>query len=384
MKGQEAAGSPAWQLLLACYRTRLLAVELVPLIGVLLKLLFIPVSEQYFYHIYGADILKNTTFIFPKGHFCMSSELINNYTGNNNSYKEAESSSNHLVVYCQVAYSVPSIVMTIILGPLMDRFGRKIGMVLPFVGLTIQGIMIIYITSYNLDPYYFILANFVGGTLGGITSIFAAAFAYVADVTSVRWRSLRVALVESAMAFGSFTGQFTSGYWLTEIHCNFMPPLYFYAVCNFVILVYVVFILPESLSSNKRDTLLTKSPGGLRVYTEGFKLYCGRLTLPSTWKLYATTIVCLTVGVNMFGAILIDVYFLKALPFDFDSLQIGIYQSLRSASQGLADILIVGFFVALKVGDVWLMLIGLLFHIICNMLLGFTVTTWQLYTGICS
>ena len=372
-----ASSSP----LRACCRGRLLAVELVPMAALLLKMVSLSMSEQYYYHTYGAAILQNTSFVFSKEPFCMSSELIDTYTGNNNSYKTAESSSNHLVVYCQIASSVPSIVATIILGPLMDRFGRKIGMVMPFVGATIQGVISIYIISFNLDPYYFIVANFISGVFGGHASILAASFSYVADVTSRRWRSLRVAMVESSMAFGGGLGQFISGYLLTKIDCDYMPPLYFYSGCNFVILAYIVFVLPESLSTSERETLWKRSPKGFRTYMEGFKLYCGRLGPQPTWRLYITTIISVIAAFNVVGTILIDVYFLKALPFDFDSLQIGIFQSLKYGSQGLADIFIVGFFVALNVGDTWILLIGLVFHTVCSMLLGFTVTTWQLYTG---
>lgn len=362
-------------------KDRILAVELVPFTAILLRMVYLPVSEQYYYHTYGADILQNMSFVFSKEPFCMSSELINNYTGNNNSYKAAESSSNHLVVYCQIASSVPSIVATIILGPLMDRFGRKIGMVMPFVGTTLKGVISIYIILYKLDPYFFIFANFVSGVLGGNASVLAASFSYVADVTSRRWRSFRVAMVESSMAFGAALGQFMSGYLLKKIDCDYMPPLYFYSCCNFAILAYVVFVLPESLSYSERETLRKRNPRGIKSYMEGFKLYCGRLAVPSTWRLYITTIISVTMVFNVFGAVLIDVYFLKALPFDFSSLQIGIFQSLKFGSQGLADIVIVGCFVVLNIGDTWMLLVGLVTHIVCSMLLGFTVTTWQLYTG---
>jgi PCFT/HCP family folate transporter-like MFS transporter 1/3 len=370
-----------WKVLAACYRARLLAVELVPMVAILVRMVYTPMSEQYYYKKYGEEILKNTTFFFPDRSFCVSSRLIDRYTGINGSYKAAESSSSHLVIYCQVAHSVTSIVTTVILGPVMDKFGRSIGMVLPFIGMTVQGIVSIFIISFNLNPYYFIVAYFIGGGFGGLTTVMAATFSYVADVTSLRWRSLRVAIVEAAMAVGSFSGQFVNGYWLKRLDCDFMPPIYFYTGCNFAVLVFVVFVLPESLSFSERETLGAKSPRGIRVYIEGFKLYCGKLPLVSTWKLYATTAVALVVGSNIFGAILIDVYFLKAEPFDFDSLQIGIFEALKFASRGLANFFIVGLFTILGVGDVWLILVGISIHITCNMLLGFSVATWQLYTG---
>ena len=76
-------------------------------------------------------VLQNTSFEFPNGSFCVSSGLINNNTGSNDSYKVVESQSNHLAAFAQVATVVPSVLVTIVLGPLLDKYGRKIGLLLP-------------------------------------------------------------------------------------------------------------------------------------------------------------------------------------------------------------------------------------------------------------
>lgn len=357
----------------------MVALDLVVFLSVLAKGFYLPLSEQYFYHVYGANVLRDTPFIIPQGPFCITSELIDHYTGSNNSYKQVESSSNHLLVYCQVAYAIPSIALTIVVGPLMDRFGRKIGMIVPILGTTIQGIMSIFIVTFDLNPYYFILANFVGGSFGGLTSILAASFSYVADITSLRWRSLRIGIVEAAIGFGVGVGEFLSGYWLHRINCGFMPPLYFFTASSLFLLAYTALFLPESLTRSERKNLKGKSPRGVRAYIEGFGLFCGRLPPVSTWKIYVATITICVVGLNLFGAMLIDVYFLKALPFDFNSLQIGTFESVRSVSQGLSNVLFMGVFVSLKVGDVWIMLAGVLCHATCCMLLGFSTKAWQIY-----
>ena len=80
---------------------------------------------------------------------------------------------------------------------------------------------------------------------------------------------------------------------------------------------------------SEREALRAKSPSGVGVLVEGFKLYCGRLSPLYTCQLYATTAIISFVGFNIFGAILIDVYFLKAKPFDFSPFGIGVFQSLH-------------------------------------------------------
>ena len=351
----------------------------VALVGlVLMKSFYTPLCEQYYYHKFGSVVLQNTSFEFPNGSFCVSSELINNNTGSNDSYKVVESQSNHLVAYTQVAATIPSVVITVILGPLMDKYGRKIGMILPVIGSALQGILSIFIVKFDLNPYYFILANFLGGVLGSFTCFLAASFSYVADVSSVRWRSLRVGIMESALAFGSMTGHLLGGFWLQAVHCNFVPLFGFFVGCNLLVVIYVIFVIPESLSRSERVEMRRRNPKG---YLQGFKIYFGALSCRSTWKLYVTNLVVNVTLINSFGASYVDVYFLKALPFNFDPLKIGLYQGIRSASQGLANFLLMMVLVALKVGDVWIMILATAVHCSSNVLLGFANKTWQLFTS---
>ncbi len=370
-----------WDLLVGCYRAKLVTVEVAVILFLMGRHLYSPLYEQYYYRVYGSEILRNTSFVFPNGSFCVSSDLIDNYTGNNNSYKLDESFSNHLVMYGQAARTVPSIVVTMMLGPVMDRFGRRIGIVLPVIGTTLQGIFTFFIVKYSLDPYYFILANFIGGILGGHTCILAASFAYIADISTPRWRSLRIGFVESAMALGGGVGTFVVGYWLHEINCNFIPPLLFYIGCNLVIIAYMVLFVPESLTRSEREQQCAKNPRGPRAYIQGVKLYLGGLSLSYTWTLYVCTIIIFVMVVNVYGGFLIDVYFLKALPFDFNSFQIGIFQAVRAASQALANVLFMAALVALSFSDTWILLIATLFHCGCNILIGLSNQVWQLYSS---
>lgn len=369
----------------ACYRIKVFKVELVIVLFMLGRHLYNPLYEQYYYLIYGSDILKNTSFIFPSNgsSFCINSELINNYTGNNNSYKLDESLSNRLVVYGQLASTIPAVMTTLMMGPLMDRFGRKIGLIFPVVGTSLQGIFTVFIIKYALDPYFFIPANFIGGIFGNSTCILAAGFSYIADISSLRWRTLRVGMVESAIASGSLVGMLMVGYWLRTNHCDFQPPLLFYISCNIFIGLYMFLLVPESLTRSKRAELRAQNPQGrgLRAYLEGFHLFFGGLSLSSTWKLYVAMIAMSVMVLNVFGSSLINVYFLKALPFNFNALQVGIYEAARSASQGVACLIVVGSLVLTKMNDAWIMLMAILVHTVCNMLLGFSTTAWQLYTS---
>lgn len=371
---------PVGTFLTALYRVKLLKVELALVLYMMERHLYNTLYQQYYYLIDGSYILRNTSFVFPNGTFCVSSEMIDNYTNNTNSYKEDESFSNHLVAYGQLANTIPSVLVALILGPLMDRYGRKIGIILPLIGKTLQGLFSVFIITYTLDPYYFVLAQFVGGLFGDFTCITAASFSYIADISSIRWRSLRIGVAESAFAYGGGIGTLLTGYWLRKSQCNFISLLWFYIGTNVFIGVYVVLLVPESLSPSERKQLLSKNKGP-KAYIEGFRLYFGGLSLPSTWKLYVSTLVMIVAVLNIYGGSLIDVYFVKAAPFDLTTLQTGIYLSARLGSQGTADLLFLGLLVVLGASDTWVMLIAVSVHSICNVLVGLANKVWQLYAS---
>ena len=364
-----------------CYRAKIITVEIVCVLYIMGKMISVTLFEQYYYHKFGSVVLQNTSFEFPNGSFCVSSELINSNTGSNDSYKVVESQSNHLVAYLAIAMTIPSMVVTVVIGPLMDRYGRKIGILLPVTGTMLMGILSVLIIQFDLHPYYFFIPHVVNGLTGGFTCVLASCFAYIADVGTPRWRSLRIGIVESGIAYGGAVGTLLGGFWLHKIDCNFVPPMLFFVGCNVVILVYTVFFIPESLSRSERKEMVRKNPKGPQTYIQGFKIFCGGLPVRSTWMLYVATICITVMGINQFGAVMIDVYFLKALPFDFNAFQIGIYEGVRAASQGTANSLLMAILVALCVGDAWIMLLATLFHVATGFLIGFSNLAWQLYAS---
>ena len=364
------------------YAAKIFTIEPVVFLFMLASSIFIILSEQYYYKIYGLQVLQNTSFdSSANGSVCMTTDILTFYTGNNQSYKEVESYSNHLVLYVQLVNKFVSIsVTTLFIAPLTDRIGRKIGLLLPGIGNFLQGIFAVFIIKYGFSPYYFILGGFIAGVFGDLTSTLATSFAYIADVSTVRWRSLRIGIIEGFMAIGSATGQLSGGYWLQKINCDYIPPMILYISSSIAIVFYIIFFVPPEMSNDERKNRLSKQESLLSSYIKGIRLYCGGFDLKVTWKLYVATIVANVAVLNIYGSSLLSVFYLKSPPLKFTSSQIGIYQSVRSLTQGLANFFITGILVAINVSDTWMMLIAFLVAGTCDLLMGFSKLTWQIYT----
>jgi DHA1 family tetracycline resistance protein-like MFS transporter len=131
-----------------------------------------------------------------------------------------------------------------VLGLLSDRFGRR---------------PVILISNFGLSLDYLIMALapsirwlFLGRVLAGITSAsIPTATAYISDVTPPEKRSKAFGLLGAAFGVGFVLGPALGG-WLGM----YSPRLPFWIGCAGSLLnaMYGVFVLPESLPSEKRQT----------------------------------------------------------------------------------------------------------------------------------
>jgi DHA1 family tetracycline resistance protein-like MFS transporter len=178
-----------------------------------------------------------------------------------------------------------------VLGTMSDRFGRR-----PIVLLSNFGLGLDYILM-ALAPTLSWL--FVGRVISGITAASVpAASAYIADVTPEEKRARAFGMLGAAFGIGFIIGPALGG-----VLGNISPRLPFWvaAVLSLVNAMYGLFVLPESLSREKRTPFSWKraNPVGslklLRSHPELFGLagvtFLSSLaheSLPNTFVLYAT------------------------------------------------------------------------------------------------
>jgi len=178
-----------------------------------------------------------------------------------------------------------------VLGMLSDRFGRR-----PVVLLSNFGLALDYLIMALAPSLRWL---FLGRVLSGVSSSsFATATAYISDVTSPEKRSKAFGLLGAAFGVGFVVGPAVGG-WL-GMH-NARLPFWVAGAASLLNACYGLFVLPESLATENRQTRLdwkNASPVGalkllrshaelLGLATVNFLGYVAHEVYLTVWVLYA-------------------------------------------------------------------------------------------------
>ena len=99
------------------------------------------------------------------------------------------------------------------IGTLSDVFGRKLVMYLTPISLFIQNIIILFIlyTGIRFETWIVILLAPIPAIAGDVSGFYVAVGAYIADITTVKERTMRFNLLDAAATLGGFIATLTSG-----------------------------------------------------------------------------------------------------------------------------------------------------------------------------
>ena len=164
---------------------------------------------------------------------------------------QAEASMVHLGIV--LSASVPSIIMALLLGAWSDKVGRKIVMMLPIIGGLVEATFILMIMYANLPIYVLFVGSFINGMCGFFTTMILAVFSYMADITEESKRALRLGIIEAIAFISGMISHLTSGWWIK--HLGFKSPYWLILTLHTLNLLYVIFILPETIIKPERKSL---------------------------------------------------------------------------------------------------------------------------------
>ncbi len=140
------------------------------------------------------------------------------------------------------AYAATQFVFAPIMGNLSDKFGRRPVLLLSMLAFAFDYLML----ALSTNIYYLFLARIVAGITGASIS---TAMAYMADVSTPEEKAKNFGLIGAAFGIGFVIGPVIGG--LLGQYGSRVP---FYAASILCLLnfIYGYFVLPESLSKDKR------------------------------------------------------------------------------------------------------------------------------------
>ncbi len=129
-----------------------------------------------------------------------------------------------------------------LLGSLSDRYGRR-----PVILVSVAMLGVNFLISGLASTIWML---FIGRVLSGVSgATIATANAYIADVTEPENRGKAFGMVGAMFGLGFIIGPVLGGY-LGELHMR--APFFAAAGLSFVSVLYGLFVLPESLTSENR------------------------------------------------------------------------------------------------------------------------------------
>ena len=137
--------------------------------------------------------------------------ICSNLTNFKDNEAEVEKITASISMYLDILYTIPAIIVSLFVGPWSDVNGRKPLMIIPQIGIILSQFIYVINTYLNYLPGEFILLASIGSIFGGFTAFLIGMYSYIADVSSGRSRTSRIALVDLFMFLGFPFGTFISG-----------------------------------------------------------------------------------------------------------------------------------------------------------------------------
>lgn len=153
------------------------------------------------------------------------------------------------LMYLNFVYSIPSILMTMICGAWSDRFSYKIPMVLANIGCILATIVNLIVSRLrtNLSIELLFLSNIFISLFGSTSTMFSIVYNYITHITTHQNRTVRIAMLESCLLFGSTIGLILSGPLLDRF--NFATVFTIVITIHLVNILYIIIYVREVIET---------------------------------------------------------------------------------------------------------------------------------------
>ncbi|XP_004605085.1 proton-coupled folate transporter isoform X1 [Sorex araneus] len=321
-----------------------------------------PLTTQYLWHRFSTELGYNGTH---------ERAGCGNHSANPTMQK-VETLTSHWTLYMNLGGFLVGIFSSTLLGAWSDRVGRRPLLVLASFGLLLQALLSILVVQLQLHVGFFVLGRIVCALLGDFGGLLAASFASVADVSSSRTRTIRMALLEACIGVAGMLASLLGGYWLRKQ--GYANPFWLALALLIAMTLYAAFCFGETVKEPTPARLFT-----LRHHRSIVQLYMTPGPGKSRKHLALYSLALFVVITVHFGAQDILTLYELSAPLCWDSKLIG----YGSAAQHLTYLTsLVGLrLLQCFLADTWVAEIGLTFNILGMVVFAFATITPLMFTG---
>ena len=317
---------------------------------------------------------------------CLNTSFLENYEPNVTHHlgDKVEADTAVLGLIVGTTARLPSIVATLILGPISDRFGRKPAIIVVLTGIILHSTLVLIIVELHLDLRFFILSAGLRGLAGGMAGILTASYSYIADISSKKWLTIRLGVLESMNFIAGSLSLIIGGVLIHLSGCQFELPAILSLACVVAALPYALIALPESLDrdekSRRRSETSTQTRSlGPKALLRGLQIFFCKGY--SRWKLWLCLFIMFITVANISGTTSVIILYLLHYPLQWDPIQIGAFLGSSEFVHGLGLILILPILVHSGTRDSVIALVAVFLTCMMDVCLGLAEKTWQVFAS---
>ena len=393
---------------LACYESKFISIEPVLFAVMFAVYLHKIVFELYTFNAFGrhaiSDQSKESRVFARAGKECMNTSFLRNmtyergrhryrvdgllWTNSSSAGDIVEAETGLLIMMANIALGVTSIFGTLMLGPLSNRFGRKLALLTILAGMVLQAVLTTLVVELELDVHFFVLGSSLRGLTAGVAGVYTISYSYISEFNKEKkWLVIRIGVIETLSFVAVSVGLVLGGVSIDELKCNFKIPAYVvlgFIVCSFL---YTLIATSEShdhvVASVANRTPLqhreARVHSGPRTLREGVGLFFSPKS--PRLKLWLGLLIMMITVMNASGMTAVITLYLLHQPLVWSPLYIGGFLGMSEFLHGL--VLVVGLPVLLSVGihDGTIIVLSMMLTIAVNITLGFADVSWQVFLG---
>ncbi|CAL1678977.1 unnamed protein product [Lasius platythorax] len=138
--------------------------------------------------------------------------------------------------------------LSLFLGPWSDKYGRKPVILSGYIGISLTYLLLSMMATWEIVPWYFLIAYIPTALLGGISVLMLASFCYITDITDNNERAWHLAWLDALVSLGLLIG-LLFGPIIYEAY-GYTTVFSVATVLCIVATLYILFFIPETVQSH--------------------------------------------------------------------------------------------------------------------------------------